>query len=428
MMVPTIIEGAEGADEALVTEPGVKESQTLEGFRRNTAESIITKGHLRHLFSKMFNVAIISGKSLMQQVLGSKDSTAAPSPPKVTVPSVEGEPTPGHQSKALEAPLEDVTERHEVPRTFSLIEKPLDSGSPIQCTWYPGMPNKSKSRSPRHSLDPSVGFMTIGSEEGYKSSHPSFVDTPYVFPAGVEVTDDSISFPIHSLAADLLRNYMLRAEATEAAYAMSLQWAELARITGEFEHEKSSFGKEMRKVREERDSALAEKDRTARKYETLLRSQEELKSNHATTEQNLTSELEDIKADSQKRASDLEKSRDDLARVQSRLDGCMVEKEYLQSRLAKTEDSATSVVEDFKASPEYLELLKRNTATLVRGFCQSGHADFPGITSHFDKYVFGLGEDYMVDLFDNIPDDEDEDLGAEDDEDDEGCDGEDDAE
>ncbi|GAA0159263.1 hypothetical protein LIER_16084 [Lithospermum erythrorhizon] len=47
--VPTITEGAEGAEEAHVAEPGVKESQTLEGFRRNTAESIIEKGHLRHL-------------------------------------------------------------------------------------------------------------------------------------------------------------------------------------------------------------------------------------------------------------------------------------------------------------------------------------------------------------------------------------------
>ncbi|GAA0145867.1 hypothetical protein LIER_36212 [Lithospermum erythrorhizon] len=181
----------------------------------------------------------------------------------------------------------------------------------------------------------------------------------------------------------------------------------------------------MRKVREERDSALAEKDRIARKYETLLRSQEELKSNHAAAETNLTSELEVVKADSQKMASDLEKSRDEMARVQSRLDGCMVEKEDLQSCLAKTEDSTTSDVEDFKASPEYLELLKGNTTTLVRGFCQSVHADFPRITSHFDKYVSGLGEDYMVDLFDNIPDDEDEDLRADDDED---SDGENDAE
>ncbi|GAA0152476.1 hypothetical protein LIER_10949 [Lithospermum erythrorhizon] len=198
-------------------------------------------------------------------------------------------------------------------------------------------------------------------------------------------------------------HYQLRA--TEAAYAMSFQWAELERVAGEFEHPKSFLGEEMRK--------------------------EELKSNHAATERKLTSELEVVKANSRKMASDLEKSRDDLSRVQSRMHGCMIEKEDLQSRLAKVEDPATFVVEDFKVSHEYLELLKRNTATLVRGFYQNVHADFPSISSHIYKYVCDLGEDYMVDLFDNIPDDEDEGLGADNDEEDEGDedgDGEDDTE
>ncbi|GAA0146722.1 hypothetical protein LIER_06609 [Lithospermum erythrorhizon] len=108
----------------------------------------------------------------------------------------------------------------------------------------------------------------------------------------------------------------------------------------------------------------------------------------------------------------------------------MVEKEDLHSRLAKAEDSATSVVEDFKVSQEYLELLKGNTATLVRGFCQNVHADFPGISSHFDKYVFDLGEYYVVELFDDLPDEDDEDMGANEDGSDDARDddGEDDAE
>ncbi|GAA0171441.1 hypothetical protein LIER_25469 [Lithospermum erythrorhizon] len=174
----------------------------------------------------------------------------------------------------------------------------------------------------------------------------------------------------------------------------------------------------MRKMREKRDSALYEKDKATKKYNALFRSQEELKSNHAEAEQKLSSELEVIKANSQKIASNLEKSKDDLARVQTHLDGCIIEKEDLHSRLSMAENSAGSAIEDFKVSHEYLELLKGNTATLVHGFCQNVYADFPSISSHFDKYISNLGEDYVVDLFDNIPDDEDEDVGADDDEDD----------
>ncbi|GAA0145977.1 hypothetical protein LIER_06036 [Lithospermum erythrorhizon] len=156
--VPTVVEGAQGDKEAPAAEPGVKESQTLEGFRRNTAESIIAKGHLRHLRghysihqkvlmrtsfeglalckfppffdrpspvsigarrlgydynlsskedkdlipSKVNYKALVSGKSLMQQVMGSKVSVDVPSPPQVIVPSIEGKSTPSHQSKAYE--------------------------------------------------------------------------------------------------------------------------------------------------------------------------------------------------------------------------------------------------------------------------------------------------------------------------------------
>ncbi|GAA0179025.1 hypothetical protein LIER_29916 [Lithospermum erythrorhizon] len=46
--VPTIFEGIEGAKEAPPIEPKVRESQTLEGFRRRIAASVIAKGHLRH--------------------------------------------------------------------------------------------------------------------------------------------------------------------------------------------------------------------------------------------------------------------------------------------------------------------------------------------------------------------------------------------
>ncbi|GAA0143620.1 hypothetical protein LIER_04261 [Lithospermum erythrorhizon] len=90
---------------------------------------------------------------------------------------------------------------------------------------------------------------------------------------------------------------LLKRKATEAAYAMSLQCSESARVNEELERERYSIGESIRKIKEERDSALVS-------------------------------------------------------------------------------------------------------------------SDFPGISSHFQEYVSGLGDDYVVDLFDDIPDDDDEDVGA----------------
>ncbi|GAA0153797.1 hypothetical protein LIER_11953 [Lithospermum erythrorhizon] len=78
--------------------------------------------------------------------------------------------------------------------------------------------------------------------------------------------------------------------ATEAAYAMSLQWEEAARANAEFERERSEFLKEkdkferakssigtsMQMLREERDSALVGKDKALKKIEDLLSYNEKL--------------------------------------------------------------------------------------------------------------------------------------------------------
>ncbi|GAA0156970.1 hypothetical protein LIER_14335 [Lithospermum erythrorhizon] len=116
--------------------------------------------------------AIVSGAFLIQQVLRSNDSNLQ-----------EEDPEP--------------PERLEAPMPEKPLEEPIDS-SPIQCIWYPGKPNQGKPSSPLHSPDHSMDFKPIGSEEGYKSDHPYFVDNPYVLPSGVEVTDDFVSCPVHS--------------------------------------------------------------------------------------------------------------------------------------------------------------------------------------------------------------------------------------
>ncbi|GAA0171706.1 hypothetical protein LIER_25679 [Lithospermum erythrorhizon] len=194
--------------------------------------------------------------------------------------------------------------------------------------------------------------MPIGSDERYKSDHPFFVDTPYVLPSGVRVTDDSVSRPIHSLPADMLKNCMLREEvlgamkvqsltrlhqqfthyqlrATVAAYAMSLQWAESAR--------------------------------------------EKLVSIHAESEGKLNSEIDALKESSQKTTQDFEKTKAELLEIRSLLEDCLAEKESMNSRLFAAETSATSPL--------------KTSRRAVR-------------------------DEYVVDLFDDIPEDDDEDVSV----------------
>ncbi|GAA0148928.1 hypothetical protein LIER_08236 [Lithospermum erythrorhizon] len=109
---------------------------------------------------------------------------------------------------------------------------------------------------------------------------------------------------------------------------------------------------------------------------------------------------------------DFEKIKAELSEPRSQLDSCFIENESLNSLLFFAENSAASAVEDFKGSSEYVELLKGNTATLLRDFFQKVSSEFPGISSHFQKYVSRLGDKYVVDLFDDIPNDDDEDVGA----------------
>ncbi|GAA0158486.1 hypothetical protein LIER_15496 [Lithospermum erythrorhizon] len=50
--VPTIVEGTEGVeghDEAPIAEPGLRDSQILEGFHNRTSVSVVAKIHLHHL-------------------------------------------------------------------------------------------------------------------------------------------------------------------------------------------------------------------------------------------------------------------------------------------------------------------------------------------------------------------------------------------
>ncbi|GAA0139915.1 hypothetical protein LIER_35153 [Lithospermum erythrorhizon] len=104
-----------------------------------------------------------------------------------------------------------------LPRVVNVAPQILSLARVPNLPSYAGYPSGSRVfPSPHPPPDPSICFLPIGSEEGYKSDHPYFVNTPYVLPSGVEVTDDSVSRPTLSLAAGLLQNYKLIPEVLRA--------------------------------------------------------------------------------------------------------------------------------------------------------------------------------------------------------------------
>ncbi|GAA0156060.1 hypothetical protein LIER_38209 [Lithospermum erythrorhizon] len=133
--------------------------------------------------------AIVSGKAMMKRVLGSEGPAITPSLPKGAPPSSYEKSDLVDQTATSKVFLDLTSDMEDAPQPSSSLPKVSDTSpqypSPIQGIWYPGLPSKSAvPRTSHHSPDPSVGFMPIGSEEGYKSGHPYFVDTPYVLPSG----------------------------------------------------------------------------------------------------------------------------------------------------------------------------------------------------------------------------------------------------
>ncbi|GAA0138896.1 hypothetical protein LIER_00552 [Lithospermum erythrorhizon] len=102
---------------------------------------------------------------------------------------------------------------------------------------------------------------------------------------------------------------------------------------------------------------------------------EKLVSDNAASEGKLKFEVDILNENSHKATLDSEKIKVELSKTRSLLEDCLAEKESLNSRIFLAENSAASAVEDFKGSSE-------------------------------------VGGDYVVDLFDDIPNDDDEDVGA----------------
>ncbi|GAA0155889.1 hypothetical protein LIER_13510 [Lithospermum erythrorhizon] len=130
--------------------------------------------------------------------------------------------------------------------TLDLSEPCLDESLRFQEVRYPPL------------LLPSLSGWPIRSGEGYKSDHHFFVNTPYVIPLGVQ--------------------------ATEAGYTMFLKWQKAIADAEELEREKSSFGNLLSQMREERVSAIVERNRVVEKYNGLMTS-------HAASEGKLKAEM-----------------------------------------------------------------------------------------------------------------------------------------
>ncbi|GAA0139916.1 hypothetical protein LIER_35154 [Lithospermum erythrorhizon] len=147
-------------------------------------------------------------------------------------------------------------------------------------------------------------------------------------------------------------------------------------------------------MREERDSAFAEKEKISQKYEGLHPSREELISSHAGSEGKLKSEFETFQADFQRVSSDLERHKDDLMSVQTQLEDCTIDGDNLSSHVDVAKNSTAVAVEEFKERCHYFELL---------------------------KYVTDLGENFVTKLFHDLPDDKEEGEEVEGDEDQYAC-------
>ncbi|GAA0158801.1 hypothetical protein LIER_15737 [Lithospermum erythrorhizon] len=227
-------------------------------------------------------------------------------------------------------------------------------------------------------------------EKGFENNHPFFVDLPYTLPSGLQITKDSVSKPTASLTAEMLKNCMLRPsvlgvlgtqplnlfdnfsyhqiKATEVAYALSLR-----------------LNNSSHRDEEERENLLAD----AREASEVYKSEGDMLKKHI---RELHAEVNEYNLH--------------LTEAQSLVKGFNDKVGVMENQLRDLQKALDNSVERFKWSEEYRVLVKGDTATLLRSFCQRVATDYPSISSHFTNFVTSLGEDYMVSLFDELPEEE----------------------
>ncbi|GAA0160653.1 hypothetical protein LIER_17160 [Lithospermum erythrorhizon] len=224
-----------------------------------------------------------------------------------------------------------------------------------------------------------AGWSSI--EKGFEKNHPFSVDLPYTLPLGLQVTQDTVSKPSASVATELLKNYMLRPsvlgvlgtqpsslfdrfsyhqiKATKVAYSLSLLLDEASRCDNEVVWLKHS----------ERESLLVD----AREASKVYKSEGERLKKHI---RELQAEVNEFKFHTIENQALLKGFNDKVGAME-------IEIEDLKKALGTS-------VERFKRSEEYRSLIKGDTATVLRSFCQRVSADLLEI------------RDYVVSLFDEL--------------------------
>ncbi|GAA0156737.1 hypothetical protein LIER_38334 [Lithospermum erythrorhizon] len=279
-----------------------EESDALDSEFEKLVEGdlLLAKTELAPTPSKDSYKAVVSGASVKQRVLGSK----AP------------EPTPSSPIKQPEGSVSDLgtgdmPEHVEIPLLEETREESPDS-SPVPCVWHHGMARQDRPSTPPRSPHQEQRSFPVGFEEGKKGDPSFFVDTPFKLPSRVEVTEDTTSQITHPLVEDLFKNCMLKAEVLGAmnvssptslhhqyAHYQLREKSELLREKSsflrekeEFEQAKASIGTSVRIIKEERDSALARKDKAEKRCEELLTQIEKFTYEHAAFEGKLKSKVE----------------------------------------------------------------------------------------------------------------------------------------
>ncbi|GAA0140255.1 hypothetical protein LIER_01636 [Lithospermum erythrorhizon] len=156
----------------------------------------------------------------------------------------------------------------------------------------------------------------------------------------------------------------------------------------------------------ERDEALSKRDELADLRQKQRSEREVILASARETSEIYKSEVERLKKTSRELQAVNEDHVIHMSKAQKMLKGYYDKSYGMEAQIEELHRALDTSIEKLKQSEEYRTLLKCDTATLLRNFCQKLAFDFPGMSSHFTNFVTPLGEDYMVSLFYELPEEE----------------------
>ncbi|GAA0159942.1 hypothetical protein LIER_16611 [Lithospermum erythrorhizon] len=223
-------------------------------------------------------------------------------------------------------------------------------------------------------------------ERGFENNHPFFVDLPYTLPLGLQVTQDTVSKPTTSAA--------------EVSYALSLRLSDSTQRGDEVTRLKTA----LVSVEKEKDEALSKRDELVDLCQKQHSEHKGLLASAREASKIYKNEVERLKETNRKLQAVNEDYEIHITEAQKMLKSYYDKVCGMEAQIEELHRALDTSVEKFKHSKDYRSLLTYDIATLLRNFCHKVAADFPGILSHFTTFVTSLGEDYVVSLFDEVPD------------------------